>query len=77
MRTIKKTIKVHQVEVVIYDRKTKEERTETYMVSEGTERPPIPEGCVRIEQKAIPGTEKEVVYTMSPETFMKHATISE
>jgi hypothetical protein len=76
MRNIKKTIKVREVEVVMYDRVAKEERTETFKVSEVEKLPSLPENCILVEQKDVPGSEKEVVYSMTPETFVKHATIS-
>ena len=77
MRNIKKSIKVREVEVVMYDRVAKEERAETFKVSEVEKLPALPENCVLIEQKEIPGSEKEVVYSMTPETFVKHAKIVE
>lgn len=75
MRNIKKSIKVREVEVVMYDRVKKEERAEKFTVSEVEKLPALPENCVLIEQNDIPGTEKEVVYSMTPETFVKHAKI--
>jgi phosphoglycerate dehydrogenase-like enzyme len=77
MRNIKKTIKVHDVEVTLYDRVAKEERKEVVKVTELDKLPKIPENCVIIEQHDIPGTEKEVIYSMSPETFVAHAKIVE
>jgi len=75
MRNIKKSIKVREVECVIYDRVAKEERTEKYNVAEVQEIPKLQENCILIEQKVI--SEKEVVYTMTPEKFVEHATIVE
>jgi hypothetical protein len=75
MRNIKKKIKVQEVECVIYDRNTKQERTEKYTVAEVQKMPTLPENCVLLEQKVL--TEKEVTYSMKPETFVEHATIVE
>ena len=68
--TSKKSIKVRAVEVAMYDRVAKEERTETFNVSEVEK---LPANCVLIEHHDIPGSEKEVVYTMTPETFVANA----
>lgn len=75
MRNIKKTIKVRKVALTIYDRVAKEERTMTLIVPEVHKVPEIPHNCVLIEEKVV--EEKEVVYSMSPETFVEHATIVE
>jgi hypothetical protein len=77
MRNIKKKIKVNSVAVVMYDRVKKEERTETITVSEVEKLPPLPENCVLIEQNIVEGSEKELVYSMTPEEFVKHAKIVE
>jgi hypothetical protein len=68
-------MKVKTVECTIYDRTTKQERVETIKVSEVEKQPELPENCVLLDSKVI--EEKEVVYSMSPETFVKHATIVE
>jgi hypothetical protein len=77
MRNIKKKITVRDMEVTMYDRVKKEERTETFKVSAVEKLPALPENCILIEQKVIPGTEKEVVYSMTPETFVANAKIVE
>lgn len=73
MRKIKKTIKVCDVEVLFYDRAAKEEKTEIMQVSELEKKPSLPEHCLLIKQVEIPNTEKEVVYSMTVEDFIKHA----
>jgi hypothetical protein len=75
MRTIKKSITVKTVEQTLYNRTAKLETTRTFNVSEAENEPTLPENCVLLEQKTV--SEKEVVYQMSPETFVKHATIVE
>jgi hypothetical protein len=75
MRSIKKTIKVREVECVIYDRNAKSERIATFTVPEVNELPSMPDNCILIEHKVL--SEKEVTYSMKPETFFEHATIEE
>jgi hypothetical protein len=73
MRNLKKKIKVQEVECVLYDRIVKEERTEKFTVAEVQKMPKLPENCILVEQRVL--SEKEVVYSMTPETFVEHATI--
>lgn len=75
MRNIKKTIKVRKMNITVYDRVAKEERTITVIVPEVHKTPEIPHNCVLIEEAIV--EEKEVTYSMSPETFVEHATIVE
>jgi hypothetical protein len=75
MRNIRKSIKVREVECLIYDRTAKAERAEIVKVAEVEEMPKLPENCILIEQKVL--SEKEVVYSMTPGTFVAHATIIE
>ena len=75
MRNIKKTIKVREVECVVYDRNTKKETTTTYTIPETDKLPTMPEGCILCEHKTV--SEKEVIYSMSPQMFVEHATIVE
>jgi hypothetical protein len=72
MRNIKKSIKVCEVECTIYDRVAKEERTIKMNIAEIDKSPDLPENCILIERKTI--AEKEVVYKMSPDVFVKYAT---
>jgi hypothetical protein len=72
MRNIKKKIKVREVECVLYDRASKEERKQVFKVPETQEQPTLPENCVLLEQRTL--SEKEVSYSMTPETFIEHAT---
>jgi hypothetical protein len=73
MRTIKKTIKVQEIQCTIYDRVNKKESVATYIVPETHSLPETPDNCVLLESKVL--SEKEVIYVMSPETFIEHATI--
>lgn len=75
MRTIKKTLKVKEVEAVIYDTVVKQERTVNLTVTEIEKEMKLPQDCVLISSKVI--DEKEVVYKMSPLDFIKFATIEE
>ncbi len=72
MRNIKKSINVKTVVRYLYDRAAKQEITDTVTVADSAEMPPLPENCVLIEQQTV--SEKEVVYTMTPQTFLAHAT---
>lgn len=73
MRTIRKPIKVREYEQVLYNRESKEEMTVTIKVTEVEAFPLPPENCVILEQTKL--SEKEVVYTMTPETYVKYATV--
>jgi hypothetical protein len=75
MRNIKKKITVKTVVRYYYDRTTKEEKSDTVEIAEDQEAPALPPNCFLIENEAI--YEKQVVYTMSPETFIKYATPDE
>lgn len=77
MRNIRKILKVKEVKVMVYDSSDKLEKLIEGTVSEVESELAIPEGCV-----IIPGTEevvseKEVVYKMTPQEFVRHATIEE
>jgi hypothetical protein len=75
MRSIRKTIKVKVIEAVVYNRVTKEEKVINVRLPEFKENIEMPENCFLLEQKTI--SEKEVVYTMTPEVFFENATIEE
>jgi len=77
MRNIRKLIKSHDLQVTVYDRVAKEERTEVHTVSEIDNKPKLPENCIVVEQKIVEGTEREILYIMSPSDFVKHATLVE
>lgn len=77
MRNIRKVIKAYDVQVYLYDRNRKEERVEVYTISEISPKPILPENCVIIEMNAIPETEREMLYIMSPQEFVKHAKMVE
>lgn len=73
MRTIKKTITVKTIEQTIYNRTTKVEEVKKFDVAEFQETPTAEPDCVVLDTKVL--EEKEIVYTMSPETFFKNATL--
>jgi hypothetical protein len=73
MRNIKKTMMVKEVELKVYDTRDKLEKLIETTVSEVESRAQLPEGCVLISEKVI--SEKEVVYKMTPQDFVKYATI--
>jgi hypothetical protein len=73
MRNIRKTMKVKEVEVRFYDTKDKLEKLIETTVSEVESGVQLPEGCVMISEKVL--SEKEVTYKMTPQNFVKHATI--
>lgn len=75
MRNLRKKLNVKEVEVVVYNTKTKKEETISGTVSEVESGIQLPEGCVQLSEKVI--SEKEVVYKMSPQDFVRHATIEE
>lgn len=75
MRKIKKSITVEKVVRYLYNRIEKQETSETISVAKGSEMPPLPENCVLIEQQVI--EEKEIIYTMDAETFLKYAKVEE
>lgn len=77
MRNIRKIIKSHDIQVDVYDRVAKEERTEIHTVSEIDSKPKLSENCIVVEQKVVEGTEREMLYTMSPSDFVKYATAVE
>jgi hypothetical protein len=72
MRTIKKVIKVQEIELSVYDREKKEEKVLTVSIAEGQEIPKSAGNEVLLESKVL--SEKNVVYTMTPDVFMKYAT---
>lgn len=74
MRNIKKRFKVQVTECTYYDRNGKEEKTSDVEVLEGS-MPELPENCVLLDSKVI--YEKEIDFSMTPETFIKHATKTE
>lgn len=73
MRNIRKTMKVKEVEVKVYDTRDKLEKLIEATVSEVESGVQLPEGCVLISEKVV--SEKEVTYKMTPQEFVKHATI--
>jgi hypothetical protein len=72
MRTIKKVIKVQEIELTVYDRGEKKEKVLTVTIAEGQEVPKQAGNQTLLESKIL--SEKDVTYTMTPETFMKYAT---
>lgn len=72
MRTIKKVIKVQEIELSVYDREKKEEKVLTVSIAKGQEIPKSAGNEVLLESKVL--SEKNVVYTMTPDVFMKYAT---
>jgi hypothetical protein len=77
MRNIRKKIKACEMEVIVYDRVLKIERTEVVTVSEVDDTPNLPENCILIDKKVVEGSEREVLYIMPPKDFVKHAKIIE
>jgi hypothetical protein len=73
MRNIKKVLKTKTVERLMYDYDKKEEITVTLTYSEVETAPDKPENCVIIKETVI--EEKKVTYSMSPATYVKHATV--
>jgi hypothetical protein len=73
MRNIKKVLNTKTVERLMYDYDKKEEVTATVTYSEVETAPEKPENCIIIKETVI--EEKEVTYSMSPATFVKHATV--
>jgi tRNA/tmRNA/rRNA uracil-C5-methylase (TrmA/RlmC/RlmD family) len=75
MRAVKKTIKVKEIEVIFYNRVTKQEVSVKVRLPESKNDIELPENCVLLEQKTL--SEKEVVYSMTPDVFFENATIVE
>jgi hypothetical protein len=75
MRTIKKNVTMKTVEITVYDRAAKEERTTTAEISDFSEPLTLAPNCVEIERKVI--SEREVTLAMPPEVFVKYATVQE
>lgn len=75
MRNIKKTLKVKEVQMVVYDTVKKCETVLSCKLSEAEKEPQIPEGCVLVSVSVI--SEKEVTYKMTPQDFVKYAAIEE
>jgi tRNA/tmRNA/rRNA uracil-C5-methylase (TrmA/RlmC/RlmD family) len=75
MRAVKKTIKVKEIEVIFYNRVTKQEVSVKVRLPEFKNDIELPENCVLLEQKTL--SEKEVVYSMTPDVFFENATIVE
>lgn len=73
MRNIRKTMKVKEVQLTVYDTILKTEQVIETTVTEAGENANIPEGCVLISAKTL--NEKEVTYKMTPQEFVKYATI--
>lgn len=73
MRNIKKRITTKTIVRYFYDRAAKDEKSDTVTVSEYQAAPELPENCILIECQTV--SENETTYTMTPETFMKYATI--
>lgn len=75
MRNQRKKLNVKEVEVKVYDTINKVEKTIKGTFSEVENGVEFPEGCIFISEEVI--SEKEVVYKMTPQEFVKHATIEE
>lgn len=75
MRNIRRKLKVRDIEVTVYDSAEKKEKTITASLSEVEEGVKVPEGCAVISEKVI--NEREVIFRMSPQTFVEHAEIIE
>ena len=75
MRNIRKTLKVKEVLVTVYDTVEKCEKTIESTISEVETEPRLPENCIVISIEVV--EEKEVVYKMTPNEFVKHAIIVE
>lgn len=73
MRAIKKKVAVREIIRYFYDRNEKIEKTDTVTVAEFETEPALPANCILIEKQTI--SEKTVVYSMTPEVFLKNATI--
>jgi len=73
MRNIRKTMKVREVQVMVYDIKDKLEKLIEATVPEVENCIQLPKGCVMISEKVV--SEKEVTYKMTMKEFVKHATI--
>lgn len=77
MRNIRKKLHVKEVKVKVYDTADKLEKLIEGAVSEVESELAIPEGCVIIQGTEEVVSEKEVTYKMTPQEFVKHATIEE
>lgn len=75
MRSIKKTLRVKEVQLTVYDTIAKSEKVINTTVSEVEKGAELPEGCVLVS--AMVTGEKEVTYKMTPQDFVKHATIEQ
>lgn len=75
MRNIRKKLHVKEVKVTVYDTTDKLEKLIEGTVSEVENGIELPEGCVKISEEVV--SEKEVTYKMTPQEFVKHATIEE
>lgn len=75
MRNIRKKLNVKEVVALVYDTASKTEKTIKGTVSQVELELEIPEGCVFISEEVV--SEKEVTYKMTPQEFVKHATIEE
>jgi len=75
MRKKRVKVLVQEIEVTVYDSNKKEEKTFTAEKPVSMEKLPLAKGVVEISSKIL--GEREVVYSMSGEDFIKHATIEE
>jgi len=73
MRNQRKKLKVREIKVTVYDTIKKLEKVINVTVSEVEDGAELPEGCIFISEEIV--SETEVVYKMTPQEFVKHATI--
>lgn len=75
MRNLRKTLKVRDLKIKYYDPSDKLEKLLETTVSEVENEVELPRGCVKLSEQVL--SEREVVFRMTPQTFVKHATIIE
>ena len=72
MRNIRKTIKVANYKVKVYNTVEKKEQELDLTITEVEKEIVLPENCIEIERDLI--SEKEVVFKMTPQEFVLYAT---
>ena len=77
MRNIRKKLNVKDVRVKVYDTADKLEKIVEGRISEVESELTIPEGCVIIPDTEEVLSEKEVTYKMTPQEFVKYATLED
>lgn len=77
MRNIIKKLNVKDVRVKVYDTTDKREKAVVGRITEVESELAIPEGCVIIPNTEKVLSEKEFTYKMTPQEFVRHATIEE